>query len=116
MAQIEPEQGLEPPPALASDIQPRIKMMLVENESNRVEIGDMEQVVKYAKRFSKQPPLQVVLNRLLEFFGSRHVIYHSAPYGLYPEPHDLDAVTLPDMLALFTREWLDASVITTFAM
>ncbi|KAK1429694.1 hypothetical protein QVD17_11909 [Tagetes erecta] len=129
MVQGEKELAPIPPlalePQLVNDFQlqpapkvqptPKPKMALVESDYDEVKDRDLKNALQKVNEVLEDGLLKDIFIQLSEVVGSRHYICHSSPYGMYPKQVEL-SVPYSQLLGAFSREWLDATVILTFAM
>ncbi|KAK1413002.1 hypothetical protein QVD17_34682 [Tagetes erecta] len=86
-----------------------------ESDYDEVKDRDLKNALQKVNEVLEDGLLKDIFIQLSEVVGSRHYICHSSPYGMYPKQVEL-SVPYSQLLGAFSREWLDATVILTFAI
>ncbi|KAI7728394.1 hypothetical protein M8C21_026810 [Ambrosia artemisiifolia] len=111
----EPKTKTEPVPVLEHVPKPVEPQITLINGSEYDTWDDVGLDLALEKVRKKTGLIRVMFDQLHEVVGTRRQICTSSPQGMYPKSVT-NLIAYSELLRLFSRDWLDISVLHTFAM
>jgi hypothetical protein len=114
--QTKTQPATEPRPEPELQLTPKPKMALLKHVIyNEWEDPELKEGLRILKKECKPGLMRDMADRFLKVVGSLQYISHNSPYGMYPVPTE-NAIPLSEFLRIFTKDWVESSIILSFAM